>query len=62
MDTGASYTLLHRFLWDELNQQEELKPWTHGPLYLTSGEAETPLGVANLPVQMHGNSQQENNS
>lgn len=39
MDTGASYTLIHEYLWVELGgARTDLKPWLQGPLYLANGE------------------------
>ncbi len=52
VDTGASYTLLHENLCQELIAQS-LLPWTRGPLYLANGEAEIPLGWVNTPITLH---------
>ena len=38
VDTGASYTLIHEYLWMELKgSKDDLQPWTQGPLYLANG-------------------------
>ncbi|KAL0188454.1 hypothetical protein M9458_015553, partial [Cirrhinus mrigala] len=54
VDTGASYTLIHESLWKSLTPvHPELQPWTRGPLYLANGNAEVPLGWANLEINLH---------
>ncbi|KAL1247991.1 hypothetical protein QQF64_023367 [Cirrhinus molitorella] len=54
VDTGASYTLIHESLWKSLTPvHPELQPWTRGPLYLANGNAEVPLGWANLEIYLH---------
>lgn len=55
VDTGASYTLIHEYLWVELKGSKDiLQPWTEGPLYLANGEAATPIGWGNLTMALHG--------
>ena len=55
VDTGASYTLIHEYLWMELKgSKAELQPWAEGPLYLANGEATTPIGWENLSVELQG--------
>ena len=55
VDTGASYTLIHEYLWKVLKGTKEvLQPWTEGPLYLANGEATTPIGWENLTMALHG--------
>lgn len=54
VDTGASYTLIHEFLWKNIAQSpHDLQPWTLGPLYLANGEAEVPLGWLNVSINIH---------
>lgn len=53
VDTGASYTLLHDSLWKELNPHDHLHPWSTGPLFLASGDAEVPLGWKNTQIILH---------
>lgn len=53
IDTGASYTLIHESLWTELQPQDNLQPWTLGPLYLANSEAEVPLRWINLQIVIH---------
>jgi len=56
MDTGASYTLMHENLKTELNSSKEnLKSWCRDPLYLANGEAESPLGLTVLDIEIQGN-------
>lgn len=45
LDTGSSYTLLNEKLWLNVRKpNDELKPWTTGPIYLADGGAREPLG------------------
>ncbi|KAI3370515.1 hypothetical protein L3Q82_025272 [Scortum barcoo] len=42
LDTGSSYTLINEDVWTGLRaQQDALKPWTRGPLYLADWGRET---------------------
>ncbi len=52
--TGASYTLIHEYLWREVKGSNDLQPWTEGPLYLANGEAATPHGWGKLSIDLHG--------
>lgn len=55
VDTGASYTLIHEYLWVELKRSKaDLWPWAEGPLYLANGEVATPIGWGNLSVDLQG--------
>ena len=55
VDTGASYTLIHEYLWKELKGSKDvIQPWNEGPLYLANGEAATPIGWGDLTMALHG--------
>lgn len=54
MDTGASYTLIHENLMKQLAIQDQLQPWSCGPLYLANGKGESPLGWINTTIHLHG--------
>ncbi len=47
--------MIHESLWKNLFPQENLHPWSLGPLYLANGEAEVPLGWMQLPIHIHNN-------
>lgn len=54
VDTGSSYTLIHDNVWRALNRPEaDLKPWTSGPLFLANGDTETPLGWAEVTIDLN---------
>lgn len=57
VDTAtASYTLVHYCVWKALQRpKEDLQPWTSGPLFLAKGETETPLGWAELTIELSHN-------
>lgn len=56
VDTGASYTLVHDSVWKALRRpQEDLTPWTSGPLFLANGETETPLGWVEMTIDLSHN-------
>lgn len=55
MDTRASYTLTHEYLWTELGgSKADRKPWLRGPLHLANGEETTPLGWKDLEIDIQG--------
>lgn len=56
LDTGLSYTLINENVWSGIKRQQDvLKPWTRGPLYLADGEGRQHLGWCemNLTLQLH---------
>lgn len=53
VDTGASYTLIHENLMEQIANPLHLQPWSCGPLYLANGKAEGPLGWININVHLH---------
>ncbi|KAL0167867.1 hypothetical protein M9458_036089, partial [Cirrhinus mrigala] len=53
VETGASYTLIHEGLMKQLASPDQLQIWSHGPLCVANGEAETPLGWINTTIQLH---------
>lgn len=56
VDEGASYTLIHDSVWRALNRpQEDLRPWVSGPLSLANGDTETPLGLAEVTIDLNQN-------
>ena len=56
VDTSASYTLIHASVWKALNRpNKDFKPWTSGPLFLANGETETPLGWAEVTIDLSHN-------
>lgn len=56
LDTGASYTHVHESVWKGLSRpKEDLKAWIDGPLYLANGDTETPLGWAEIEIDLNCN-------
>ncbi|KAI3353499.1 hypothetical protein L3Q82_020019, partial [Scortum barcoo] len=52
-DTGSSYTLINEDVWTGLRaQQDALKPWTRGPLYLADGEERQPIGWSRMTLAL----------
>ena len=53
LDTGSSYTLVNEKIWKGIKgQQDALKPWTRGPLYLADGEVRQPLGWSDMDLTL----------
>ncbi len=53
LDTGLSYTLINEDVWKGMRaQQDALKPWTRGPLYLADGEGRQPLEWSKMTLAL----------